>query len=203
MAKPRCAAWLRRGAGGAVGVLLAASLALSGCAASTDGGDVADSSDDAATADASADAEAADGFELDADCVVAAASDMTGATSSDGLAVVLSAEVDESISIVYLSVNAAGLEVLAAVADAEELCRALSDAAVQAQADRLRAEGDDDGADAAEALLTDADDGASRGGGLGVLYETYGLVASVDDDAGTLDLDGERPAGSEGAINWQ
>ncbi len=110
------------------------------------------------------------------------------------------AQVDESTKTVYLTLETLSQDVPEACASAEAACRQLSAAAVNAMLDRLSDEGDADARQRYEALASDADD---RADGLGVLYETYALSLRVDNEQGTLDVDGVREAGPEGSVNWQ
>lgn len=109
--------------------------------------------------------------------------------------------VDASSHTVYLTMNVLVSSTRQATDAAEGACRQLSDASVREAAQRLADEGSSEEKNSLDGFLTSDND--DLGGGLGVLYDTYGLSIKLDNDADTLDIDGMRQPGAQGAINWQ
>jgi hypothetical protein len=159
---------------------------LAGCSTATVDGSGSASGDDAKVYFGEAD-------------VTSAVNQVTVVPLSQGTALV-QASVDTSTKTVCLDVTVTGDDVATATKAAEDALRAIS--ADTAQNALMTAEGrqDQDDIDYITGFI-DAD--STYANGLGRLYETYAVSVLVDNASETLDVEGQRPAGTDATINWQ
>lgn len=118
----------------------------------------------------------------------------------DDAVLVSDAQVDGATQTVHLMFSALSSDAVVLTSAAESACKELSDLSLESAASRAADEGDEQLSQRLQELMGE---GASYADGLGVLYDTYALSLSIDNDEETLGIDGMRQAGDQGSVNWQ